>query len=52
MTNWMQLFKKLVKKGKTLPQSQAQIERDYEDSPEPQKGGFDFSNFLGTGSDN
>jgi hypothetical protein len=43
--------KKLEKEGKELPQSQAQIEEEYNREPEQPKGGFDFSNFLGTGSD-
>ncbi len=43
--------KKWEKEGKTLPKSEASIERDYEDNTEPTKTGFDFSNFLGTGTD-
>lgn len=42
--------KKWEKEGKTLPQSQAQIEEEMEQNPQPAKGGFDFSNFLGTGT--
>ncbi len=44
--------KKLEKEGKALPESQAQIEQAYEDNTESTKGGFDFSNFLGTGTKN
>jgi hypothetical protein len=44
--------KKWEKEGKELPQSQASIENAYNDEPEAPKTGFDFSNFLGTGSDN
>ena len=44
--------KKWEKEGKTLPKSEATIEHEYEDNSEPVKSGFDFSNFLGTGSDN
>lgn len=45
--------KKWEKEGKTLPKSEATVEREYEDSEnESTKGGFDFSNFLGsTGTD-
>jgi len=43
--------KKLEKEGKELPKSQASIEDDMNDSADSTKGGFDFSNFLGTGTD-
>lgn len=43
--------KKLEKEGKALPQSQAQIEEEYESNQDSHKSGFDFSNFLGTGTD-
>lgn len=43
--------KKWEKEGKTLPKSQAAIEQEYETEPEARTGGFDFSNFLGTGTD-
>ena len=42
--------KKLEKEGKSLPQSEAQIEADMENNADTNKGGFDFSNFLGTGT--
>ena len=41
--------KKWAKEGKTLPQSQAQIEEDFDTNQDSNKGGFDFSNFLGSG---
>jgi hypothetical protein len=44
--------KKWEKEGKELPTSQASIENAYNDEPETPKTGFDFSNFLGTGSNN
>lgn len=41
--------KKWEKEGKELPKSQATVEQEYEDSEsETTKGGFDFSNFLGS----
>ena len=43
---------KWAKEGKALPKTEAQIEDDMNNEPEVQKGGFDFSNFLGTGTDN
>jgi hypothetical protein len=43
--------KKWLKEGKTLPKTEAQIEDDM-NAPSENKGGFDFSNFLGTGTDN
>jgi hypothetical protein len=44
---------KWAKEGKTLPKSEAQIEDDMEKSETntDSKGSFDFSNFLGTGTD-
>jgi hypothetical protein len=42
--------KKLEKEGKALPKSEASIENEYYDAPETPKTGFDFSNFLGTGT--
>lgn len=44
--------KKWEKEGKELPKSQAQVEYEMNTEPEIKTGGFDFSNFLGTGSDN
>ncbi len=43
--------KKLEKEGKALPKSEASIEDDLNAQPETPKSGFDFSNFLGTGTD-
>ena len=43
--------KKLEKEGKELPKSEAQIEEEMSAEPEVKTGGFDFSNFLGTGTD-
>ena len=43
--------KKLEKEGKALPQSEASIEDALNAEPETPKTGFDFSNFLGTGTD-
>jgi hypothetical protein len=43
--------KKWEKEGKELPKSEAQVEEEYENNNEPTKSGFDFSNFLGTGTD-
>jgi hypothetical protein len=42
--------KKWEKEGKELPKSEAQIDEGYENNNEPTKSGFDFSNFLGTGT--
>jgi hypothetical protein len=42
--------KKLEKEGKAVPKSEAEIEQEMEEA-ETNKGGFDFSNFLGTGTD-
>ena len=42
---------KWEKEGKALPKSQASIEESYETEAETRSGGFDFSNFLGTGTD-
>jgi hypothetical protein len=44
--------KKWEKEGKTLPKSEASYESDMNQEPETPKSGFDFSNFLGTGTDN
>jgi len=43
--------KKWEKEGKELPKSEAQIEDEMNAEPEIKTGGFDFSNFLGTGTD-
>ena len=43
--------KKWEKEGKTLPKSEALIEEDMSDNAASNKSGFDFSNFLGTGTD-
>lgn len=43
--------KKLEKEGKALPKSEAALEEELQNS-EPEKAGFDFSNFLGTGTNN
>jgi hypothetical protein len=43
--------KKWEKEGKELPKSEAQIEEEMNTEPETKTGGFDFSNFLGTGTD-
>lgn len=42
---------KWAKEGKALPKSEAQIEDEMETSQPENKTGFDFSNFLGTGTD-
>lgn len=44
--------KKWEKEGKALPKSEAEIEEQMESDKDAPKGGFDFSNFLGTGTDN
>jgi hypothetical protein len=42
--------KKWEKEGKELPKSQAKVEDEMNTPDDSQKGGFDFSNFLGTGT--
>ena len=42
--------KKWIKEGNTLQKTEAEIEDDMNAEP-TNKGGFDFSNFLGTGTD-
>jgi len=42
--------KKLEKEGKEIPKSEADIESEMNSSSDEAKVGFDFSNFLGTGT--
>lgn len=43
--------KKLEKEGKEIPKSEAEIEAEMNNPSDEAKTGFDFSNFLGTGTD-